>query len=173
MKVRLAKLTDIPAIIKVRERSIKNHCSKQYSKEAIKAWSKAGPTEAALERDIEKKLVFVVDNEGTLEGYAHLRAAQRSFGNWISNLEGIFVTNKASGQGYGKKLMDRVNRVAKEKQYDRIKLCSTMNAVDFFKSYGYEFMAPSLKLGFGGEMLDFVPMFVDIIKEPISTNKSA
>ena len=55
-----------------------------------------------------------------------------------NNVFSVFVNTTYHGKGIGQRLMEHIERVAKNRGIDRLKLPSSLTAVGFYRKLGYK-----------------------------------
>ena len=76
--VRRAKSEDAPGIHDAHMRSIREVWSKDHSEDEIRGWGNRPYREDQRLNAIKNQFVWVVDNNGKIEGYGHLEFIQRT-----------------------------------------------------------------------------------------------
>ena len=65
-------------------------------------------------------------------------ARLRPYGEGEGKVERVAVLESRRGEGWGRRLMDAVERVAAERGFERLRLGSQTHAVGFYERLGYE-----------------------------------
>ncbi|MEZ4741353.1 MAG: GNAT family N-acetyltransferase [Bdellovibrionota bacterium] len=73
-----------------------------------------------------------------------------------------------AGKGYGTKLLKKIEDVAREKSASQLRVTISKNSEGFFTKNGYEILGPNLRQTIGGQVLEFLPLFKEMVSEEIS-----
>lgn len=128
--IRRAKLSDAIKIKNVHHASIREICSRNYSKKQISSWIKFRRLEGyrnAFTRGEE--LFFVAFHGQRIAGFSSLK------GNCV---QAVYMHPKYLERGIGSRLLKAVEKLAKRKGIKELKLGSTLTAFKFYKSHGYK-----------------------------------
>ncbi len=132
MIIRKAELKDAAGIEKIKRDTIRLVNSKDYSADKIRAWMDADSIDKVKEKIVDKtKVTFVAVDRGVILGIA-------SFSLKDGELGFLYVKHDIHKKGVGTKLMQYAERCAKEKGLKKLKLGSTITAVDFYSNLGYK-----------------------------------
>lgn len=100
--------------------------------------------DASLEYDdLDDVCTHVV---GLLDSEPVTTARLRPIDSTIGKVERVATIQSARGRGYGKDIMNEVERVAKRQGLDELRLGAQLTALPFYEKLGYE--------AFGDEFLD-------------------
>lgn len=91
--IRRAKLKDAKKIHAVHMRSIQAVCANHHTPEEIKAWGFRPYNEESRHRAIQHQYVWVIDNDGEIEGYGHLGVTQGE-GKMVAHIYNPFMKIK-------------------------------------------------------------------------------
>jgi peptidase E/ribosomal protein S18 acetylase RimI-like enzyme len=141
--IRRAARCDVAGIHAAHDRSIRTIASKDYSAEQILAWTSRGfdTVEAArLQDEIRHDPMWVIEVEGRILGYAHLKTPFDSAPNVY--LQSLYLTPEAAGQGLARKLMRLVEREGVRRGAPAVVLHSSKTARGFYEKLGYEVCGP-------------------------------
>lgn len=135
--IRRARPEDARGIHEAHMRSIQEICSKQYyTLEEINAWGRRPYNEEMRIATIEKGIVWVVEREAKIYGFAHVQipAPQDPTASW---LWGLYLVPEATGHGLGRELMKLVDQETTAKGLCKIQLEATFNALPFYEKQGF------------------------------------
>jgi ribosomal protein S18 acetylase RimI-like enzyme len=124
--VRQANRDDAPAIHELHIRSARELCKSHYTSEQLSGWLNHRTPEGYFEA-IDEGTLFVGEEGSVIVGFG--RAVPQEI--WA-----IFVSPDHTKQGIGSILLKHAIEMA-DKGGEAIKLESTMNAVDFYRSRGF------------------------------------
>jgi len=167
--IRKAKIEDAEAIHDAHMLSIQSICSKDHSIEEINAWGMRPFNEIQRTSAIQNQNVWVVELDNKIEGYGHLRVYEKD-GQKLAHIMGLYLTQKALGQGYGKQIFLLMLTEAKFQKVETINLESTLTAHTFYKKMGFIDSAPQMTVELGGAAIRCIPMKMDL--RPIMENTS-
>jgi GNAT superfamily N-acetyltransferase len=128
--MRKAKKSDVTRIWDIRTQAILKVCATHYTDDAISAWANS-PMPECFDEILLSFGAIVLEDQGDLVGFGFVDA-----GN--SALESIFVDPRSIGRGYGKQIADELQSIAKKAGVQILKLSSSLNAVEFYKSIGFK-----------------------------------
>jgi putative acetyltransferase len=148
--IRRATIDDSKGIHEAHMDSIQKCCAKAYSDEEIKAWGHRPYNEANRQRSILEELVWVLEDAGQVVGYSHLSPD--------GILRALYLRPEATGQGYGKKMLQISEAEARRLGIKELRLIATLNAVDFYEANGYARSGPEEKVQIQGVGIRCLPM---------------
>jgi putative acetyltransferase len=127
--IRRATPSDAPAILSAHVQAIRQTCHTHYNAEQIEAW--AGPKKAqdyanAMARG---EAMFVAEMDSQIVGFA---AIDRE------TIKAVYVLPMAQHRGVGAALLAAVEGEARANGVGNVSLESTVNAVSFYESHGYQ-----------------------------------
>lgn len=114
-----------------------------YNKLGLEHWIPVYSKES-IEKDIEAKKVFIVEQNNKVVGNFILTEEKNSL--WKENKNAIYLSKLAiipefSGNGLGKKCMKYIEEYAKRKNYEYVRFDvyeKSENTIAFYKKIGYE-----------------------------------
>lgn len=136
--IRRASLIDARGIHETHHISVRELAAKDYEPRQIEAWTKrpfAGDSQAQIETQILTDFVWVIEMNGGIEGYVHMRLPLEIAP--AAYLHALYVTPKAAGQGLARRLMDLAEREAQERGHPKMTLHSSKTAQGFYEKLGY------------------------------------
>jgi N-acetylglutamate synthase-like GNAT family acetyltransferase len=83
-----------------------------------------------FEEVIHSMKFLVAEREGRLVGFGFLDPAS-------ARIEALFVDPVCQGRGIGKRLLDSLEMVARDSGAVALRLSSTLNAVEFYRTAGF------------------------------------
>ena len=161
--IRRANLKDAKKIHAVHMRSIQEVCANHHTPEEIKAWGFRPYNEESRHRAIQHQYVWVIDNDGKIEGYGHLGVTQGE-GKMVAHIYGLYLAKEALGQGWGRKLIDEMLIQVKQLGLVQINLESTLTAHQFYQKAGFVDSGPQTTLAIGGLQIRCIPMSMNLMK---------
>ena len=129
MEIRSALHTDLKKISNCHKASIRKLCKNYYSTEIIKKWT-AILKPNIYESAINEKILIVAESAESLHGFGILNAKR-------NELSAIYVHPDSKGKGIAKSILLKLETIALENNVNDLHLCSTMNALGFYKHHGY------------------------------------
>ena len=143
--IRDAVLEDPEQILEVHTRSIREVCSADYTPEQISAWLDVLNV-LDHEAAIETGNLWVAEFNGKIVGFSQFKAPK----GWI---KAVFVGPDFLGRGIGRKLVEPLERKARNLGLKSLRLNSTITAKPFYENAGYVAGPLTIhKLGNGGEL---------------------
>ena len=85
---------------------------------------------AIYENAITEKIMIVAEDEGGIQGLGILDPERREIG-------AIYVHPRVKGTGVGRRLLLGLEDRASKAHIHRLTLCSTLNALGFYRHHGY------------------------------------
>jgi GNAT superfamily N-acetyltransferase len=128
MKVRKFQNKDARKLSYLIKRALNEVNIKDYPKKVIVYLSKQNAPSKLIEKSKRRDIYVIVDGDRIL-GTAGLEN---------NNVFSVFVNPAYHGKGVGQKLMGYIERVAKKRGIDRLKLPSSLTAVSFYEKLGYK-----------------------------------
>jgi N-acetylglutamate synthase-like GNAT family acetyltransferase len=129
MKIRPATINNSEEISKCHRASIQKLCKDHYSPETIEKW-----TGILLPKiygnAIKEKILIVAEEKNKISGFGILDIEH-------TELSALYIHPDSTGKGIAKKILSRLEAIALEKNVHQLNLCSTMNAIGFYKHHGY------------------------------------
>ncbi len=130
-------------------RSIQQVCSKDHSAHEVATWGGREFNPAKWHVAILEQLVWVVELDGRIEGYSHLRFLEKD-GAPQAHIQGLYLTPKAIGKGYGLELAGIMLKEARLANANRIDLESTLTAHSFYEKLGFRDEGPQTTVEVAG-----------------------
>ncbi len=128
--LRRAKPEDNDAIGCVHVRAIKEICASHYAPEEIESWAKPRKPDHYIE-SIRNKEFYVAEENGAVIGFGILNQAS-------GEVEAVYVMPEAVGRGIGKEILRKLEEKAQDLGLKSLHLDSSLNAVSFYRSAGFE-----------------------------------
>lgn len=129
MIIRAAAITDTERIAVTHTASIEALCSDCYAARDIAGWVEIlSPN--IYEHAINEKVMLVAEEDSEIVGLGILDLER-------SEISAVYVHPKIKGMGVGKRLLLELEAKALENNIDQLALCSTINALEFYKHCGY------------------------------------
>jgi putative acetyltransferase len=160
-KIRRAQPTDAKGIHEAHMRSIREICAKDHSTEEINAWGYRPFREDHRLNAIANQFVWVVDSDGSVEGYGHLGLETKDYKS-VAHIHGLYLAPEAIGLGLGHKIVTAMINEAKEKGAKEIVLESTLTAHKFYQRVGFKDIGPQMKVSIGGVDIRCIPMSMQL-----------
>ncbi|RZA06149.1 MAG: GNAT family N-acetyltransferase, partial [Proteobacteria bacterium] len=132
-------------------------CAKDHTPEEILAWGNRPQDDVRRLMDIQAGLVWVLEMDGLIEGFAHLNLST-IFGRRLGHVHGLYLTQVATGQGYGRRLADLLIEEAKAFGAAEIHLESTLNAHAFYRQIGFQYEGDPTTAHLGAAVVRCIPM---------------
>lgn len=126
--IRLARPTDLGAIARVHEASVRELCRGHYEPREIAEW--LAPNPGMFVRLLRQATVYVATRGGAVVGFAAVAVARRE-------IRAVYVDPGAAGGGLGVRLLQRAERVARALGVRELRLAATLNAVGFYERCGW------------------------------------
>lgn len=158
MLIRKASLQDAYAIHEAHMKSIQALCSKEYTEEQIKAWGHRQYNQTERHQAILNDQVWVLEGQGIIEGYAHLKIA-----NGEGSISALYITAKMAGLRFGKRLVEMMIEACYKQRVRRIKLCSTLTAKEFYHKCGFTESNEKSSLHLGGVEIECISMEMKLL----------
>jgi peptidase E/GNAT superfamily N-acetyltransferase len=165
--IRRAVGADVPGIIAAHRRSIQEIASRDYNESQVAAWSTevaSNQSEAKLTAQLATDCVWVIEADGSVEGFVHLRmpadAAPAAY------LHALYVTPAVAGRGLAKRLMALAEREASRRGHPRIELHSSKTALGFYGAVGYQRSGEPLLHSLNGVGISCFPMTKSLVAPP-------
>ena len=127
--IRPALPGDAALIHQVHVASVREVCSAHYTPEEIKSW--IGPRQPEHYRWSMTKggdTTVVAEENGEIVGFGSLKNDQ---------IKGLYVAPGHLRRGIGRRLLDRLEGIARERDTPRLRLASSLTAVPFYAAHGY------------------------------------
>jgi putative acetyltransferase len=129
---RLATLDDASRLYHIRRQSILQLASPSMSAAEAEVWA-AKLTRAGMDRKLRELEIWVAELGGTVAGWGAIRD---------NLLEGLYTAPEFAGQGIGTGLLDRLERLMRERRFPSVYLEASPNARGFYLRRGYRATGP-------------------------------
>ena len=154
--IRTASPGDERGIHEAQMRSIREVCSKDYTKEEILGWGNR-PLGNRWHVAIKEGHVWVVESAVRIFGCAYLRIVSTEQQK-LAYIDVLYLTPEVIGKGLGKALANLMIEKAKEENVKNISLDSTITAHEFYRSLGFSDVGPVKTQEFGASQVKCFPM---------------
>jgi putative acetyltransferase len=128
-RIRRAKQEDKESIWQVHTEAISELCKSHYIQQQIQAWISSFNPESYREV-IETREFFVVEDDKSIVGFGQLNSE-------AGEVEAVYVSPKSVRRGLGRRVLQTLENVAREKGLKSLHLSSSLNAMPFYKKVGY------------------------------------
>jgi GNAT superfamily N-acetyltransferase len=131
MKIRPATIDDADALCDLHIRSIRVLCAADYTPEQIEAWCRPKAPEKYRKAMTEggETMFVAVGEGGSLAGFASFKGDE---------LYAVYVAPDSVRRGVGSRLLETVEAAARRAGSTHLRFRSTLTAVPFYVSRGYE-----------------------------------
>ena len=110
-------------------RAIQEVCKSHYSQKEIEDWSEAlKPTR--YNEPIKRGAFFVAVDDNVIVGFGNLNQDS-------GEIEAVYVAPEYVRRGVGREILQTLENVARDGGLTRLRLSSSMNAVQFYENAGY------------------------------------
>ena len=171
MRIRLAKLTDIPMLTDLIAKSARSLCRKDYSADQVEAALKgAWAVDTQL---IEDQTYFVCEKGGKIVGcggwsmrttlfggdtFDQRDASKLDPGSDPAKIRAFFVDPDFIGHNIGAAILDRCETEAARAGFRAYELMATLTGARFYARHGYVGNGQTSVRLSGGVDVDFIPM---------------
>ncbi len=159
--VRKAIPKDAEAIHQAHMKSIQEICSKDHSPEEIQAWGHRPYREDQRIGSIKNDMVWVVEDNGSVEGYGHLRIFEKD-GLKHGHIFGLYLTPKVVGKSLGKAIVDLMIEEIKSAKVKQVSLEATITAQNFYRKVGFVDAGPETTVEISGTPIRCYPMKMEL-----------
>jgi N-acetylglutamate synthase-like GNAT family acetyltransferase len=159
--IRKAKNEDAEAIHRAHMKSIREVCVRDHGKDEIKGWGFREYDEKHRLETINRDPMWVVEFDGEIEGYAHLRLYEKE-GEKKAHMWALYLTTKVIGKGLGLKLVNLMLERARSFGADKITLQSSLTGHEFYKKIGFKDTGPLQKEVINGHTVRNYPMEMNL-----------
>lgn len=157
VNIRRARSEDARGIHEAHMRSIREVCSKDHSEEEVRGWGNRPYREDQRVNAIANQFVWVVDNDGKIEGYGHL-AINFENSPALGHVMGLYLVPEANGKGFGLAIAREMIAEAEKQNVSEISLESTLTAYSFYRKLGFFESGPQDVINIGGSKIRYIPM---------------
>jgi len=158
MKIRKASSTDKENISRLHVASIRKLCAKSYTREQINAWTSVLTPSVYNQALREKEFLVAYDSQQDLLGIGIL-----DVGN--AEVSAIYIHPDAVGKGIGSKLLNRLEKIARNNNIYKITIHSTLNAKGFYMAHGYLEQELTFHTLPNGSKLECIRMIKDLLED--------
>lgn len=130
--IRRATNGDIQGILDAQVRSIRQSVADEYGRQG--QWSLSRVGEEIWAHYCRRDLVWVVEQNGAIEGYAHLILDLKN----SASINDLYLTQEVSGVGIGAKLLGIMEQQAQKAGFNQVKLHTPFKSYPFYRKHGYE-----------------------------------
>lgn len=155
--IRRAKPEDARAIHEAHMLSIQTVCIGDHTADEVKGWGGRPFNEAQRILSIQNNLIWVVELDGKVEGYASIQLSEKD-GQRYGYIAGLYLSLVALGRGYGRQMFDLMLSAAQEYSAKKVKLESTLTAHGFYRKMGFVDAGPMISAEIGGSQVRCIPM---------------
>ncbi len=135
MKIRRFRKSDSIKVYELIRKNDLETASKFYPKKIINEWLKELSPAKILKKSMER-ICFVAEKDKKIVGYVSLSEDE---------VKKLFVLPKFHKKGIGKKLLDKIEKVARGKRIKKLVLYSNFYAEPFYKKCGFKKIKISLQ----------------------------
>lgn len=158
MQIRKASQADKENISKLHAASIRKLCCNHYSPTQLKSWTNV-LTPNVYDQALEEKIFLVACTpQQDLLGMGILDIDH-------AEISAIYIHPDHVGRGVGSKLLNELEKIARDKENLKITVHSTLNAKGFYKINGYLEQEITFHNLPNGARLDCVLMFKNLSKD--------
>jgi putative acetyltransferase len=157
--VRKAQFGDEEGIHRAHMESIKKVCSKDYTSEQINAWGGREYSYESKRNLIENHHVWVVEQQGTIEGYGLLFLSDD---NKKAEIGALYLTPRVLKQGLGQEIVDHMKKTVISLGLKEIFLSSTKTSKKFYERQGFWQYEEDDSSPIGGIAIEGHPMKIDL-----------
>lgn len=155
--VRRAAVQDSEAAHQAHMKSIQEICSKDHSPQEIKAWGHRPYREDQRVGSIKNDMVWVVEDQGSIEGFGHLKIYEKH-GVKQGHVFGLYFTPKVAGKGLGKAIVELMFEEVKKANAKFVTLESTITSLGFYRKMGFAESGPQTTIEISGTPIRCHPM---------------
>ena len=149
LSVRKARREDAQVAWDIRKAAILNQCAGHYPMDDLKIWT-GGPLSQQFMDAVEEHFYVATDNDQVVgTGMVNLETGK---------IDAIFVRPGHMKRGVGRKVMEYLERLARDEGLKELHLESTLNAAPFYRACGFAGGKPGTYQSPTGLRLDCVPM---------------
>jgi uncharacterized cupin superfamily protein/ribosomal protein S18 acetylase RimI-like enzyme len=159
--VRKAMPKDAEAIHRAHMKSIQEICSKDHSSQEIQAWGHRPYREDQRVGSIKNDLVWVVEENGSIEGYGHLKIFEKD-GLKRGHILGLYLTPNVVGKSLGKAIVDLMMEELKSAKVKQVSLEATITAQNFYRKVGFADDGPEMTVEISGTPIRCYPMKMEL-----------
>ena len=155
MAIRKARKDEAQVILETRSAAICCQCIGHYSPEDIEIWASVEATEQFIE--VVENSFHVARLDGCVVGTGMVNLES-------GKVDAIFVHPNHTRTGIGRQIMLYLEKLALDAGVTQLNLESTLNAVAFYRSLGFEGDSLAKYVSPRGFSLDCIPMTKSLLK---------
>ncbi len=159
--IRKAVPNDAPGIHHAHMKSIREICSREHSPQEIQAWGHRPYREDQRLDSIKNDMVWVVEENGSIEGYGHLKIYEKD-GMKCGHILGLYLTPAVAGKSFGKVIIDLMMEEIKYAKVKQVFLESTITAQNFYRKVGFVSAGPEITVEISGAQIRCYPMKIEL-----------
>ncbi|NQZ85524.1 MAG: GNAT family N-acetyltransferase [Nanoarchaeales archaeon] len=130
MELRKFKLGDEKSISKLHEETIRTINSKDYSNEQIETWPGILDNYSNLLKTLQNNISYVVELDNIIVGFGDMGHSGEIFR--------LYTHKDYQGKGIASKILEKLEKEAKNLNLNKITLESSLTAKSFYESKGYK-----------------------------------
>ena len=139
VQFREATEADVNRLCEINRAAIETLGVEPYNEQQISAW-KSGIDPALYPIEDSDTHFLVAETDDHVIGFGWMKPeADEYFTSDVGGeITGMYVHPDAAGKGVGTRLLDELERFARDSLVDSVGLWASLNAVPFYKKHGYE-----------------------------------
>lgn len=156
--IRPAKEKDAKGILEAHYSAVHDTCSKDYAQNILNDWSPKVTGERVdkyLSESFPEETTYVAEVDGEIAGFGAIVESE-------NELRAVYVSSKFSGLGVGSKLLERLEKVARDRGCSELHMVSSLTAEAFYKRHGYQAIEHSEHTLLSGKKMACVKMRKDL-----------
>jgi len=158
-QIRRATPADAKGIHDAHMRSIREVFSREYSPPLVDAWGDRPFQEMERISIITNQLVWVIDNNGAIEGFVQVSLHNEGADCCCSaHINGLYLTPEALNQGLGRNLVEVAIMEAMTEKARRVTLDAGSSTHPFYEKLGFKTSGPEITLQIAGSEISCIPM---------------
>lgn len=130
MDIRPFQPDDAEAVVDLHERTIREICGDDYADDDIENWTDQAPRDLLDSAEPERHRFVVVEGDQVI-GFGEYQAGDRE-------MTGLYVRPDWIGEGVGHRLIEHIEKHAREEGLKQLTCYSTLTAESFYAAHGYE-----------------------------------
>ena len=147
MIVRRYSPEDLPAVLSLFERSVREIASRDYAPEQVTAWAPDLPDVDAWSQRLSSQTVFVCENQGRIAGFASVESN--------GHLDLLYVHPEAQRRGVASVLWARILEWATSRKLSNVFTEASVTARPFFERCGFDVVCSQIVQARGVSMPNF------------------
>jgi len=157
-------------MVGVHRASVTELCAKDYNAEQISAWTGKHSTDAGKQRWVDKiqsDLVWVLEIEGTIRGFAHFRLLSEPY--LSGYLNALYLAPAVAGLGYGRQMLNTIEDECLYRNINHVQTHATKNAFSFYKRMGFKQNGEIYVVHMSGVGVESFPMEKNLCADPANS----